>query len=320
MFGKKREKEKILVEESQQEDENVVQIEAVPALTTRKIAATLFDGACIAVVALLLISFALSPLLNLVTHYNTVQVNYKARLEESHLYVKEKDVLYEIRELKEEKKTKEEYIQFLDEQLLAFYQEESFENAKIETYYEAKEKSKYFVLSEDGTWTVKAGTTSEELVTFYEGEVKTALNLLAHDDLCITLARKITIHWISVFGLGILIPILLFCFLFPMVLRNRCTLGKKICSIGVVSRKDGLLAKRSQMCIRFLVFLSLEVILSIFLFGIPLLVSFTMMCFTKEGTSLHDYLSATITVDTRACLLFETKEEYFQYLGIAENI
>ncbi len=319
-----RKKEKKVAEEAkeeiQEENKNVIQIEAVPALTTRKIAATLFDGACIAVVALLLISIVLSPLLNLVTNYNKVQADYETRLLQSHLYVEVEEKTYELRELKESKKT-EEYLTFLDEHLQAFYLDEEFPDAKIETYNKAKEDSKYFILSEeDGTWTTKAGTTQDELMKFYEKEVETAINILAHDDLCITLARKITVHWILVFSLGVLIPILIFCFLFPMVLRNRCTLGKKICGIGVISRKDGLIAKRSQMCVRFLVFLLLEVILSVFLLGIPMLISFTMMCFMKEGTSLHDYLSATITVDTRSCLLFKTKEDYLQYLGMEENI
>ncbi len=318
MRKQKKEKE-IATEDTQEENKNVIQIEAVPALTTRKIAATLFDGACIAVVALLLISLVLSPLLNLATNYNKAQADYETRLLQSHLYVEVEDRPYELRELKEGKKT-EEYLTFLDEHLQAFYLDEEFPDAKIETYNKAKEDSKYFILTEEGTWTPKAGATQEELMKFYEKEVDTAINILAHDDLCITLARKITVHWILVFSLGVLIPILIFCFLFPMVLRNRCTLGKKICGIGVISRKDGLIAKRSQMCVRFLVFLLLEVILSVFLLGIPMLISFTMMCFMKEGTSLHDYLSATITVDTRSCLLFKTKEDYLQYLGMEENI
>lgn len=324
MFQRKKEKKKTEVaHDAQQENKNVIQIEAVPALTTRKIAATLFDGACIAVVALLLISLVLSPLLNLATHYNKAQADYETRLVQSHLYVEIEDRTYELRELKKDKKT-EEYLTFLDEHLQAFYLDEEFPDTKIETYNKAKENSKYFILTEeeDGTetWVPKAGTTQEELMKFYEKEVENAIHILAHDDLCITLARKITVHWILVFSLGILIPILIFCLLFPMILRNRCTLGKKICGIGVISRKDGLIAKRSQMCIRFLVFLLLEVVLSVFLLGIPMLISFTMMCFMKEGTSLHDYLSATITVDTRACLLFKTKEEYLQYLGMEENI
>ena len=129
MRKQKKEKE-IATEDTQEENKNVIQIEAVPALTTRKIAATLFDGACIAVVALLLISLVLSPLLNLATNYNKAQADYETRLLQSHLYVEVEDRPYELRELKEGKKT-EEYLTFLDEHLQAFYLDEEFPDAKI---------------------------------------------------------------------------------------------------------------------------------------------------------------------------------------------
>ena len=100
-------------------------------------------------------------------------------------------------------------------------------------------------------------------------------------------------------------------------MKNGETLGKKLFSIGIASAKDGFKVKRSQIIIRFLVFLLIELLLSIFLFGIPLIISFSMLVFSKNGYALHDYLAATICIDRKNTIIYKDYEEFINHERIA---
>ena len=79
--------------------------------------------------------------------------------------------------------------------------------------------------------------------------------------------------------------------------RGHKTLGKLTYHIGVVG-PDYLNLSTKRFLFRFLLFYFSELILSVFTFAIPAIISFTMMAFTKNKQSFHDYMLDYQEVET----------------------
>ena len=79
--------------------------------------------------------------------------------------------------------------------------------------------------------------------------------------------------------------------------RGRKTLGKAIYQIGLVD--DRLLAPTfGRFTARFAILLFAELILSLFSFGIPYIISFSMMAFSKRKQGFPDYMLHLYEIDT----------------------
>ncbi len=72
---------------------------------------------------------------------------------------------------------------------------------------------------------------------------------------------------------------------------------------------EALSCKVKRYVARQMIQLFLIVLLSLVSFGIPLIVSFSMMIFRKDGQSLHDYLAGTYMVDSSEQSIYLTYEE-----------
>ena len=284
--------------------------------TSRRLVSILVDAFLVFVTFLLLQSFVTPYIANALVKTDQVTEEYKSRLVESKLYqmvnggpMKLTETLTE----EEKKKDMSAYFQKLDDSITFFYTEfTDLEEAKIENYYKSKEDSGLFVL-ENEKWETKGSATFQELNQFYEKEYSVALNYFGHDNICLTLARKITLASIFEYFFSLTLPLLIFFLMFPLIFKERQSLGKKLMNLAVVSRKNGLVAKRSQYFVRFLAFYIIEILLTFFTLGIPLLVSFSMLFFSKEKNTLHDYLSATLIVDTRQKPVMHDEKELAEY-------
>lgn len=309
-----------MVESSKMQESKRINEVTLPPIT-RRIAAALLDIFFVVIIFLTLVSLVLPPIVEKVVHFSELKENYRVRLLDSHLYEELNKTTYRLTELyseQEKKEKSEEYFAKLDGNITYFYtQFTDFEDAKIENYTKSKEESNLFVYDEESqVWNVSGKATYAELLKFYEIEYEKALNYLSLDSLCLEYARKISITTIVEAIIGLTIPLVIFYLVIPLILKERKTLGKKFVGLAVVSRKNGFVATRTQILIRFLAFYFIEVILSIFLFGIPLLISFTLVCFSKERNAIHDYLSATLVVDTRQIPVFKDEEEYKNYYQV----
>ena len=80
--------------------------------------------------------------------------------------------------------------------------------------------------------------------------------------------------------------------------RGRQTLGKAIYHIGLLDSKTVLSPTLGKHTIRFLIFFFAELILSLFTFGLPYIISCTMMSFSKKKQGFPDYMLGLIEVDT----------------------
>ena len=79
--------------------------------------------------------------------------------------------------------------------------------------------------------------------------------------------------------------------------RGRKTLGKALYHIGLIDQR--LLSPTvPRFLVRFLIFLFGELVLSMFTFGIPYIISFSMMAFSKKRQGFPDFMVRTLEVDT----------------------
>lgn len=302
--------EKTPVEEIKNQNEVII------PLTSRRLVSILVDMFLVFLTFMLLQTFVVPPLFDATTDIQQVTERYQERLAESHLYQRVNDGTMKITEtLTEEEKKKDmnAYFEKIDDSITFFYTEfTDIEGASIEDYEKSKEESGLFTKNND-TWEIKGNSTFDELNTFYENQYDIALNYFSHDDECLTLARKITIVSIVEVFISVTLSTMIFFLMFPLIFKERQTLGKKLMGLAVVSRKDGIVAKRTQYLVRFLAFYVIEILLTIFTFGIPLIVSVSMLFFSKERITLHDYLSATLVVDTRQRPAMHSVEELNGY-------
>ncbi len=315
----KIEKNEFIKDINGSETASITKNEITVASVLKRLAALVVDFFLIGLVFLILQSYLTPLVADKLTNINQTSYDYQDRLCESGLYEQFEHHTVKITDTytDEEKKNKaDEYFHKIDTGIVSFYQNESFyvedDNFGIEKYYERKEASELFIWQDDQYVTTSKATFSN-LDKFYQEEFNKALQFLSIDNECLTLARKITVVTICEFLVSLTIPFLIFYLVLPLCLKNGATLGKKLMSVGVASRRNGFAPKKSQIVIRFLVFYLFEFLLSILTLGIPLLVTFTMMFFTKEKICIHDYLSATICVDTKLCLIFKNEEEFNQY-------
>ena len=98
-----------------------------------------------------------------------------------------------------------------------------------------------------------------------------------------------------------LVPVLIF-------RRGRMTLGKRLYAIATVDRRY-LVPKIGRTMARFSIFYFGELLLTPFTFGIPFLISFTVMAFSKDRQSLPDYLLGLYEVDIADTKVYFDKAE-----------
>lgn len=90
--------------------------------------------------------------------------------------------------------------------------------------------------------------------------------------------------------------------------RGRKTLGKALYRIGLVDSKI-FSPTFPRFLARFSIFFFAEMVLSVFTFGAPFLISFTMMLVTKRKQGFPDYLLGLTEVDTSKQKIYYNKIE-----------
>ncbi len=90
--------------------------------------------------------------------------------------------------------------------------------------------------------------------------------------------------------------------------RNRYTLGKALYHIGIV---DGRVLSPSfgRITARFAIFYFAELVLSVVTFGLPFLISFSIMVFSKNKQGFPDYMLGLTEIDTTRTKIYKTYDE-----------
>jgi hypothetical protein len=90
--------------------------------------------------------------------------------------------------------------------------------------------------------------------------------------------------------------------------RNRYTLGKLLYHVGLVDSRF-LAVKGGRFMARFCIFYFGELVLSLFTFGIPYIISFSLMAFSKHKQGFPDYLLGLYEVDLSKSMIYYSAEE-----------
>ena len=110
---------------------------------------------------------------------------------------------------------------------------------------------------------------------------------------------------IAVFVSGVIIyfvpPVLIF-------RRGRSTFGKKLMQIGLVDSKV-LNPSFGRYTARWAIFFFGELVLSLFSFGLPFIISFSMMVFSKRRQGFPDFMLGLTEVDTNKQKVYFSKYE-----------
>lgn len=90
--------------------------------------------------------------------------------------------------------------------------------------------------------------------------------------------------------------------------RGRKTIGKAIYHIGLIDSRY-LNPTKKRTLARFSIFYFFELILSPFTLGIPLIISFSLMAFTKTRQGFPDYMLGLYEIDTSKNNIYNSYEE-----------
>lgn len=211
-------------------------------------------------------------------------------------------------------KTFEEQNTIIDDALIAFYanpayfsQDPSNEGYGPNVYkndkygeFSIENEKKFFLLDEDGNPVRNPSLTEEEMNGFYLEAYDRGINRIENAPGYIEARNLLTIYInLILIPVSITLSFVLFEFVIPLIWGRRGwqNIGMKILNLSLLS-PNALSPKFSVFLRRQLFQLFLEVLLSLVSFGIPLIVSFSMMAIRKDGLCLHDYLSLTYMVDS----------------------
>ena len=108
---------------------------------------------------------------------------------------------------------------------------------------------------------------------------------------------------------GIVLSAILIWYIVPICFfRGKKSFGRFAFHIGLLG-PDNFSLKIGRFTIRFLIFLFAEVLLSLFTFCIPLIISISMSAFSKKKQNFHDYMLNIREIDTYGCKVFLNKFE-----------
>ena len=277
----------------------------------------------------LFLSFMLGLILSCLAGLVTLQVpSYQNLIEVHNFYVQESGLYNENDELyilvyEDADMTMDEKNEQLSSQIEGFYQNETFfsDSTALDSYHQRQLESvdengnPLFVLSGDAI--VTNGLSGEVYFDFYYQEVSTyCVSLLSSNATYADASNKIVRVQVIELALCMSVGFSFFFLLVPMMIkRGRRTLGMYLFKISLIG-PDALNVKGTRLLGRNLLLLLIGYWLSIFTFGLPWIVSLTMMVFSKTGQSFFDYMSVTYVVDSKRQDVYLDYAEYLSRSGM----
>ncbi len=157
----------------------------------------------------------------------------------------------------------------------------------------------------------KADVEEATLTSFYAAAYSAAQIDLSGYTPYAELAALISKYSLEILIFSGLIAISIFYLAVPLILKNGQTLAKKMLNLGVTTNK-GYKLKWWQTVVRFVAFAA-EIVLSVYTILGAILISYTLMIFTKNNRSAHDFIAQTAVVNLKTSLLFANEEEVAAY-------
>ena len=219
--------------------------------------------------------------------------------------------------------TIQEKKELLSTRLDEFYHNDVFFDD--DTFYQSYQKRKSEAVNEKGELLFKliSGSYVEKdfsddvYYSFYQKEFENyASAALSHNvrfaDLSNLIVRISVIEIVLSMSVGFALSFVIM----PLILkRGRKTIGMYLFKISLVGG-DALNVRGKTLLFRNVLLLLIGYWLTIFTFGIPWLVSLTMMTFSKTGQDFFDYMSGTYVVSTKDKDIYL---DYAEYLARTEE-
>lgn len=285
-----------------------------PSGPGKRTIAFIMDICCVFLCSALLYSYVVPSIRKACYDLTPTITVYRERLVSTGLYAEkasneekegEEKVYYPLNQLYDDPyqlqdEKKKEYIALLETGITGYYSNDAFPYVTYEDYEDLQEKDadvwEYRLSS--NSFEMKESATLDQQLKFFLNACNQALNSLSRDTELAKYASKIQRTQMIELLVCISLMMLIFELLIPMINKKRQTIGKYVSAIAVVNPKDNLPITRWRYVVRFLI-LFLEVVSSIFTYGIPLFISFSVMCFNKKRYALHDFAvqSKTIPVE-----------------------
>lgn len=210
-------------------------------------------------------------------------------------------------------KTYEEKYNTIKNITYTFFLDESgtfFEGNGIQIWHEIISKSDLFELV-DGKYEKRDGVSDLRAYEFYKKFVdENILGYISKNINYIDAARTIIIVQIVIFLASFFLSIIIFYLIIPFIFyRGKKSIGRLIFKIAFVDFQ-GISASSARFLGKFALFFFIEVVLSIFTFGIPLFISISMLGFSKSGQCLSEYLSGVYAISSDNKKIYKNVEEY----------
>lgn len=316
--------------------------EIVTASIPKRVGSAILDLIIIFLFVILLQNWVVIPISNSSFKLKELQTNYAEAIVESGLFVEDKNgSFYELRSSLIYDSTTKKTI--LDEKTYSSYEfyepyftifinteyanQKIFENENqekvftfVDVFNNEKAKSPLFELKGD-KYVPVSNYDNKLMMDFYVGIYDKAYEAFYNPSMDMYVLVT-NINMISLIGfiISLCISLIIFTLVIPLLRKDGATIGKFMMNLGVVTKTTGFSATKSQTVVRFLAFVFLEIFLSVMMgtfliamIGLPLLVSFTCVVFTKAHTAIHDYCAATLVVDKSKCVIFNSLEEFKEH-------
>ena len=219
--------------------------------------------------------------------------------------------------------TIQEKKELLSTRLDEFYHNDVF--FEDDTFYQSYQKRKNEAVNEKGELLfelisgsyVEKDFSDDVYYSFYQKEFENyASAALSHNvrfaDLSNLIVRISVIEIVLSMSVGFALSFVIM----PLILkRGRKTIGMYLFKISLVGG-DALNVRGKILLFRNVLLLLIGYWLTIFTFGIPWLVSLTMMTFSKTGQDFFDYMSGTYVVSTKDKDIYL---DYAEYLARTEE-
>ena len=219
--------------------------------------------------------------------------------------------------------TIQEKKELLSTRLDEFYHNDVF--FEDDTFYQSYQKRKSEAVNEKGELLFKLISDSyvendfsdDVYYSFYQKEFENyASAALSHNVRFADLSNLIVRISVIEIALSMSVGFALSFVIMPLILkRGRKTIGMYLFKISLVGG-DALNVRGKILLFRNALLLLIGYWLTIFTFGIPWLVSLTMMTFSKTGQDFFDYMSGTYVVSTKDKDIYL---DYAEYLARTEE-
>ena len=279
----------------------MINIERKKASLNNRLAAACLDIFILMMGFILLNNFFVIPIFNLTSDYNQVYDTYVQELVDSRMYEEDENnnVIFVLDNFTLDELTTYDEIITYNYNLEEYSTNgpsalEEFKNSKTDMMKE------YFTYDQETDTYTPNQDNESEILTFYSNAFNdlSSFLLVNNETLANTYSKLNFYNQIERF-ISILIVSIVLYIVIPLILKNGQTIGKKVLKVYVVEcDKEGLGLSTSKLLLREGTFVVVEVILSMFTYYIPLILSLIVLVATKNRVSLHDVVSRTMVIDT----------------------